>query len=204
MTTMDEVRGALHASRREQQRHGHDWDVSDAVRAMEPFLALSAAPVGRQMTFDLPSGAWVTQDPISAQDGYAISASVLPGVTPELIERWYSMWLSDDRVTSSDSSLTTASDEVVVSKAAAELAAWGLRSAHGDWRDDETQTRAARDVLKAIRPLIEAQVRESVAAEIETDRAMVKHVHGDQPSEMYIRGVLYGESVAATIARGHA
>lgn len=47
--------------------------------------------------------------------------------------------------------------------AARELAAWGFRSMHGDWSDEETQRSAARDALTAAAPLIEAAMRERTA-----------------------------------------
>lgn len=56
-------------------------------------------------------------------------------------------------------------------------------------------------VLEQVAPLIEAAVREKVAAEIEADREAVKRRHGSEPEDVYVRGCLYGSSVAAGIAK---
>ena len=58
-----------------------------------------------------------------------------------------------------------------------------------------------REDLRAALPLIEAAVREKVAAEIEADREEVKRRHGSDPEDLYVRGRLYGSSVAAGIAK---
>lgn len=57
-------------------------------------------------------------------------------------------------------------------------------------------------LLAAAAPLIEQQVRAKVAAEIEADRADLKERRSDYLTDTYVRGMLYGESVAANIARG--
>lgn len=39
------------------------------------------------------------------------------------------------------------------------------------------------------------------ASDIDDERAAIKRQHGDDPEDMYVRGRLYGLSVAATAAR---
>jgi hypothetical protein len=79
-------------------------------------------------------------------------------------------------------------------------------TAHREWCNlpycsygcgDEEQ---ARLYVTAAAPIIEAQVREQVTAEIEEERAECVATLDDQV--MYDRGVLYGLAVAARIARG--
>lgn len=42
------------------------------------------------ITIDLDTGKWLSEGSISDEQGARVAASVLPGVTPEQVSRWYS------------------------------------------------------------------------------------------------------------------
>ena len=53
----------------------------------------------------------------------------------------------------------------MVEKGAAGARAWGVKSSHGDWSDEETQRNCARDILEVAAPLIAAEaLRDAVAS----------------------------------------
>lgn len=56
----------------------------------------------------------------------------------------------------------TVTDEMV-EQGAAEARAWGVRSSHGGWSDEETQRNCTRDILEAAAPLIAAQALRDAA-----------------------------------------
>lgn len=51
----------------------------------------------------------------------------------------------------------------MVEKGAAEARAWGVKSSHGDWSDEETQRNCARDILEVAAPLIAAEALREAA-----------------------------------------
>lgn len=67
-----------------------DWlleaDAAIAVMAENP-------PEPATITVDLTTSEWVTGGSITADQGYVVAASVLPGVTPQDVSGWYATWL---------------------------------------------------------------------------------------------------------------
>lgn len=79
---------------------------------------------------------------------------------------------------------------------------WSARRAEGNVFRYGKEIRRAEAAVTAAAPLIEAQVRERVAQEIEAERAECVATFDDKVP--YDRAVLYSLAVAARIARGGA
>lgn len=66
----------------------------DEARA--EIVRLRAERERRTLTIDLATGRWLSDLPITGEEGARVAASVLPGTTPEQVGKWYSDWMSDD------------------------------------------------------------------------------------------------------------
>lgn len=96
----------------------------------------------------------------------------------------------------------------MIKKGAVEARAWGVRSSHGEWTDEETQWNCARDILEAAAPLIAAKAVEdarkalrSLADEWEQRADFNAGQGGEFWRGMVVKGRECASEVRATVAR---